>query len=282
MGRRLQVIIGTTLLIVLLGPVGIVIAEEYSSCWVANDPDPLTGEPIQITRCRIAGGEIVDYASDDSVPGRLYPYPGTDLVGLCWYYSTADGNWRFAQLYGDGDALLGYSSGGFGGGFAIVTGRMARCTSEPAPITDPIANVWEYVTDYIHAPPEPELNPEQGDGVTGLATYVGIPIPGLHVAQLNNAGTLLDVEIEVDGVIIDWGDDSTSTYPANPAALAGYPDGIATHIYEVKGEETAITASYHWTARWRVAGDEWQLLAVPNTSTTVSYPVAEIISVITG
>jgi len=280
MGRRLRVIAGTTL--VILGLLqSSAVAEDYSACWVETIKDRF-GRDVQITRCRIAGGDIVDYASDDSVPGRLYPHPGTDLVGPCWYYSTADGNWRFAQLYGNGDALLGYSSGGFGGGFAIVTSRMARCTSEPTPITDPVADVWEYVTEYIHPPPEPDLNPEQGDGVTGLATFVGIPVPALHVAQLNSSGALLDVEIEVDGVIIDWGDDTTSTYPADAEALVGYPDGIANHVYEVKGDEFAITTSYDWTARWRVTGGVWQTLPVPNTSTTLSYPVAEIISVITG
>ena len=273
---------GTVLIAIFLLVAGPLLAEEFTSCWVVREFNPVIAEFQQITRCRIAGGDIVDYASDDSVPGRLYPHPGTDLVGPCWYYSTADGNWRFAQLYGNGDALLGYSSGGFGGGFAIVTSRIARCTSEPTPITDPVADVWEYVTEYIHPPPEPDLNPEQGDGVTGLATFVGIPVPGLHVAQLNSSGALLDVEIEVDGVIIDWGDDTTSTYPADAEALVGYPDGIANHVYEVKGDEFAITTSYDWTARWRVSGGVWQTLPVPNTSTTLSYPVAEIISVITG
>lgn len=282
MGERVRRTLGAFVVVLLLVQTVSAVAEEFSSCWVTEEVDPWSGHIQRITRCRIAGGDIVDYASDDSVPGRLYPHPGTDLVGPCWYYSTADGNWRFAQLYGNGDALLGYSSGGFGGGFAIVTSRMARCTSEPTPITDPIADVWEYVTEYIHPPPEPDLNPEQGDGVTGLATFAGILVPGLHIAQLDSGGTVLDVEIEVDGVIIDWGDDSTSTYPADPEALIGYPEGIATHIYEVKGEEIVITTSYDWTARWRVAGGIWQPLPVPNTSTTVPYPVAEIISVITG
>ena len=138
------------------------------------------------------------------------------------------------------------------------------------------------MTEYIHPPPKPDLNPEQGDGVTGLATFVGIPVPGPHVAQLNSNGAILDVEIEVDGVIIDWGDATTSTYPADADALVGYPDGIANHVYEVKGDEFAITTSSDWTARWRVTGGVWQPLVVPNTSTTVPYPVAEIISVITG
>ena len=57
---------------------------------------------------------------------------------------------------------------------------------------------------------------------------------------------------------------------------------MATHIYEVKDESGYnLEISYDWTARWRVVGGEWELLAVPNTTTIVLYPVAEVVSVIT-
>jgi hypothetical protein len=39
--------------------------------------------------------------------------------------------------------------------------------------------------------------------------------------------------------------------------------------------------SYDWTARWRIVGEPWELLDVPNTTTSVAYPVNEIVSVIT-
>ena len=167
-------IIGAVALATVLGTATSAQAEEFSACWVTTVFNPATFLNDQVTRCRIAGGDIVDYASDDSVPGRLYPHPGTDLVGPCWYYSTADGNWRFAQLYGNGDALLGYSSGGFGGGFAIVTSRMARCTSEPTPISDPVADVWEYVT--ANLPREPLHG---GDGLLADHCHESVhKIPG--------------------------------------------------------------------------------------------------------
>jgi hypothetical protein len=64
--------------------------------------------------------------------------------------------------------------------------------------------------------------------------------------------------------------------------LAGYPDGSATHIYEVKDPEGAVlTVEYDWTAHWRVGGGSWTALPVPNTTTTVDYPVAEVVSRLT-
>ena len=255
-------------------------APDFSACWVVTVTDQF-GRPTQITRCRIAGGDVVDYADDDSVPTRLYPRPGTDLTGPCWYYSSTDANWEFASLFANGDAILGYTAGP-GGGLAIVTGRVARCTSEPIPLPDPAVDVWEYIQDYIHPPPAPDLSPPEGDGITGLPTFIGVEVPADHTATLASGGTVLEVEIEVSGVNVDWGDGATDTYPADPEALSGFPDGIANHVYETKSSEIDIAVSYAWFARWRVSGGAWVLVPVPNTTTTVDYPVSEIISVITG
>jgi hypothetical protein len=149
------------------------------------------------------------------------------------------------------------------------------------PASDPTADVYRYVTQYIHNPPTPDLNPRPGEGVTGLATYVGVPVPDDHTAQLASGATTLDVFIEVSAVIVDWGDESTDSYPGTSTALAGYPDGFATHIYEMKGEAgTRISVSYDWTARWRIVGGSWEFLPVPNTTTTVDYPISEIVSVL--
>ena len=134
---------------------------------------------------------------------------------------------------------------------------------------------------YVHPPPTPELNPKQGDGVTGLDTYVGLPIPDQHTAQISSGASTVDIYIEVSAVIIRWGDGKSDSYSATSTALAGYPDGFASHIYETKGDDAAVTVAYDWTARWRVVGGSWDFLAVPNTTTTVDYPVAEIVSDLT-
>ena len=78
-------------------------------------------------------------------------------------------------------------------------------------------------------------------------------------------------------MIVDWGDGDSSTYPPNDSILGGYPDGSSTHTYEIK-DELSITLEYDWSARWRLLGGLWTPLPVPNTSTTVDYPVAEVVS----
>lgn len=255
-------------------------AEEFQSCWVAEIPNPDTGFLDQVTRCRIAGGETVDYASDTDVPSVLYPNVGTDITGQCWYLTSAVTSYVILDRYADGSADIGLDiDPSTPGGIVAIGPTMPRCTSEPAPASDPAADAWDYVMSYIHDPPTPDLNPQPGQGVTGLATFVAVPVPDDHSATLSSGASTLEVEIQVDAVVVNWGDGGTDTFPPDPAILAGYPDGAATHVYEVKTlDGTAITVEYDWTARWRLAGGGWLGLPVPNTTTTVGYPVAEVVS----
>ena len=281
MGARLRRIAGTLVVALILIP-GTANAADYSDCWVTTSFNQTSLTWDQITRCRISGGEIVDYASNNTVPDQLYPQPGTDLNGACWYYSSRSGPWVISDLNANGDILLGYTEG-TDGSFAIIIGRFPRCTSEPVPADDPEGEAWEYVTEYVHPPATPELNPAPGNGATGLETYVGVSVPNDHTARLSDgAGTSLDVFIEVSAVMVDWGDGHRDSYPPYANLLSGYPDGLATHMYETKSEgEYVITVSFDWTARWRMDGGTWQALSVPNTSTSMVYPVSEIVSVIT-
>lgn len=255
---------------------------EFVSCWVEVTPIPGVGAEKQVTRCRIAGGGVVDYASDTSVPATLSPAAGVDLTGDCWYLTSAATNWVYLSLFVDGDAILGWDPDpATPGGVAFATGRIARCTSEPNPAVDPTSEVWAYVTSYVHPPPVPDLSPPPGDGVTGLETYAGVSVPSLHTASLSAGGLALDVEIWVASVTIEWGDGTEERYPADNEAMSGYPDGIARHIYEIKRQDGyAITSAYNWSVRWRTVGGPWQALVVPDTATSVLYPVAEVISII--
>jgi hypothetical protein len=259
------------------------VAEEFSACWVTTVTNPVTLATDQITRCRISGGDVVDYASDTSVPSRLYPNVGIDLNGDCWYLTSAVTTWVFVSANSSGEAVLGFDPDPGPGPPVVVTDPLPRCTTEPGDPTDPTRQVWDYVTRYIHPPPTPDVNPTAGDGVAGLPTYVGVPIPEVHETQIGSVtGLILDIHIEVSGVEIEWGDGGVDNFPASETALAGYPDGLASHVYEVKDElGYDLEISYNWTARWRIAGGEWESLAVPATTTAVVYPVAEIVSVIT-
>jgi hypothetical protein len=148
---------------------------------------------------------------------------------------------------------------------------------------DPSVEAWEYVSAFVHPPPSPEVNPTPGDGVTGLETFVSVPVPPVHQTELaSGTGTTLEIEIEVSGIVVDWGDNRVDNYPVDEVVLAGYPDGGARHVYEQKDESGYdLAISYAWTARWRVGGGQWEYLDVPNTTTTIGYPVAEIVSVLT-
>ena len=258
--------------------------EEFVACWVETAIIPGVGAEKTVTRCRLSGGEIVDYAGDNQVPAVLSPAVGTDLLGDCWYLTSASTNWVYLNLFVNGDAVLGWDPDpSTPGGIAYATDRVPRCTSEPIPVSDPSAAVWDYVTAYIHPPPEPDLSPPTGGGITGLETHVGVAVPEDHATTLLAGGLSLDVEIEVAGVAVVWGDGESDSYPADESALSGYPDGIARHVYEVKDEAGYnLAVSYIWTARWRASGGSWIVLDVPDTTTTVVYPVAEIISKITG
>ncbi|MEX1038250.1 MAG: hypothetical protein WDZ96_05300, partial [Acidimicrobiia bacterium] len=234
-------------------------ADDYVACWIDEVVDPLSGRIQPVTRCRLAGGDIVDYAGDNQVPAVLSPSVGTDLLGDCWYLTSASTNWIYLNLYINGDAVLGWDADPTTpGGVAYATDRIPRCTSEPIPVSDPSAEVWDYVTSYIHPPPEPDLSPPSGGGITGLETHVGVSVPEDHAATLVAGGLSLDVEIEVAGVVVVWGDGESDSYPADESALSGYPDGIARHVYEVKDETGYnLAVSYIWTARWRASGGSW-------------------------
>lgn len=254
-------------------------AAEFRSCWVITEVD-VYGVEQTITRCRIAGGATVDYASDTDVPSVLYPNMGTDLDGPCWYLTSATTDYILITRYADGSADVGYDPDPtIPGGIIVVGPNLPRCTSEPTPLTDPSTDAWEYVMSYVHDPPTPDLNPEPGRGVTGLPTYIGVPVPEEHTTSLTGGISAIEVEIRVDLVVVSWGDGRTSTYPPDSGILAGYPDGSATHVYEVKAPEgVTVVVEYDWTARWRLTGGSWAALPVPNTMTTVDYPIAEVVS----
>ena len=282
MGRRLRISIVTFAVALAYLAAIPAFAGEFSSCWVTKSVDRY-GIDQTITRCRISGGEVVDYSSDDSVPSILYAQTGSDITGQCWYYTSAATSYVILTQFADGSAEIGFDTDpGNPGGIVAIGPTLPRCSSEPVPASDPSADAWDYVMQYVHPPPTPDLNPKAGDGVTGLNTYVGLPIPDQHTAQIASGASSLDIYIEVSAVIVDWGDGDTDTYPPTSVALAGYPNGFASHLYETKAQKSPITVAYDWTARWRVSGGTWASLAVPNTTTTVDYPIAEIVSDLTG
>ncbi len=234
---------------------------------------------MPITRCRLAGGEIIEFASDTEVPDRLYPAMGSVGGVACWYYtSRANTLWVIVYVYPNGDADIAVRSAD---STPVAVGLYSRCTAEPEEI-DPIGTVWEYVLSYTHPPPVPDLSPAPGFGITGLETYLGVPIPEPHAAALSAGGLALQLEIEVSRVVVHWGDGTITSHPADGPPLVAGPDGPAVHVYERKVDDAQLVVGYAWHVRWRPVGAAWSVLAVPDTLTTVLYPVSEIVSVIGG
>lgn len=279
--RRHHLLILITVLFALGLPVA---AQEMTSevvaCWVEDIEADLSGTVLQVTRCRLSGGEIIDYEDEWEVPVDLEPNLGIDGVGPCWFLTSRSTPFVIVQQFANGDALIGYVPDPNQPGNWIAVENYRRCTSEPEEESDQETRVWEYVHAYLHDPPVPELNPRVGDGVAGLATYLGTSVPPPHQAVLTGGTTTLEVEIDVVAVIVDWGDLTEISFPPNQRMLSGYPDGAAWHIYQAKSEDLAVSVSYRWGVRWRVIGGPWMTLLVPNSTTTVAYPIAEIVSVL--
>ena len=280
MGVRLRIRTALTTAIVILTVPLSSQAAGFASCWVATSTNPDTGFSDQITRCRIAGGETTDYVSDSQVPSRLYPNLGTDSTGQCWFLTSAVTAYTIITQYADGSADIGLDiDPTTPGGIFAIGPTLPRCTSEPGAAFDPATEAWDYVMSYIHDPPAPSLNPVPGDGVTGLDTFVGVPIPDDHTATITGGPTSIEVEVNVDAVVVVWGDGTVDTYPADQSLLIGYPDGAVVHVYERKDADGVdLSVEYDWTARWRLVGGAWQSLPVPNTSTTTVYPISEIVT----
>ena len=115
-----------------------------------------------------------------------------------------------------------------------------------------------------------------------MDTYLGVPVPDPHSTTLASGFSTIALEIEMSAIHVDWGDGSIDTFPPHPEILSGYPDGSAIHLYEIKDPEgVPLSVSYDWTVRWRQGGGAWQPLDAPDTTTTVIYPLVEIISVLT-
>ena len=152
------------------------------------------------------------------------------------------------------------------------------------------------IRDYVHQVPGPVLNPAVPWGLTGAETHLGVTPPApLADSIADPTGAVLEVTASVAAIIVDWGDGTFQTLgPEAYPLLTGYPDGAVRHIYEVKTCEEPgssprchsslasypLSVRFQWFAQWRVSSGSWTQLAIPDTETTIPYPVRELISVL--
>jgi len=269
-------------------------AQEVHICWVEQSIDAY-GNTSSFTRCRVAG-EIVDYATEYEVPLRLYPAVGSATNGTCWYWRSVWTGWEIITRNPDGSAHFGFDSDGTPGGPLNLDATYPMCISEPTESDPTEVLVWDMIRDYVHQMPGPDLNPDVPWGLTGAATHLGLtPPPPFADSIVDPTGEVLEVLGSVAAVTVDWGDGTGLTLaPETYPLLTGYPDGAARHTYEVKTCELPgssprchpslssypLEVRYQWFVQWRVGGGAWTTLAVPDTTTTVPYPVQEVISVL--
>jgi hypothetical protein len=270
-------------------------AQEVTVCWTTEIQDPVFQRPRTVTRCRVAG-RIVDYATEYKVPIRLFAAVGSAGNGTCWYWSSVWTGWEIITRNSDGSAYMGYDSDGVRGGPLNLDAIYPVCTSEPAAANSGALLAWDLIKDYVHQVPEAELNPAVPWGLTGAETYLALTPPApFQDSIVAPAGAVLEVTAEVAAVTVNWGDGTLLTLaPEVYPLLTGYPNGTARHVYETKTCEPPgssprchpslssypLAVRFQWFVRWRVGAGVWTSLAVPDTVTTIDYPVKEIISVL--
>jgi hypothetical protein len=283
-----------TLLLILLFVMPQV--SETSVCWAEQVIEEGSGQTTSITRCRVSGA-IVDYGSEREIPFFLYPDVGTAANGTCWFWRSTWARWEIIVRYVDGTATLGYDPDEIPGGPIGVEATYSVCISEPdiAVPLEPL--VWDLIREYVHQRPQPELNPAIPLGLAGAETHVAVDPPSPFAASIVSPLGQLEVEAWVGAVSIDWGDGTRVNLPPESfPLLTGYPDGIARHVYETKTCEppgsgrrchSSLSAYpfeviYQWQVRWRVSAGAWQELAVPDSATSLAYPVQEVIAVLSA
>ncbi len=262
-------------------------------CWHEQRSDPVRLEVVDFTVCRTAGGEVLNLTAGSRPPPEIIDVNVTNVSGIeCWYWTTLETLWVAFGISGDLTLHFGYDPGGSGGP-VVLDGFAPPCRSEPVETATMIELVWDIVEPHIHEVPDPDTSPTVG--ITGLETFISVtpPAPITDAIVSPVTGNVLTAEIKVAEVHVDWGDGFTDNFPeVTFSNLTDYPDGIIRHEYQTKtcpapGSSSSchpslaaypITVSYEWFVRWRVNSEPWNILTIPDTLTSVTYDVDEIIS----
>lgn len=221
-------------------------------------------------------GSTEVFGSVGEVPWRLSPAVGTGADGAeCWFWTSVRG--ETAALP---DPLW-------------PARELAACVGEPARPVGPSAAEEAYglLSSYTHPSPVPVLDPLAGRGLAGLETFLTVPVPEPWSATLVSplTGRTITVQTRVVGVVVEWGDGTSE-----PLAVSGEV-AEGTHVFEAKtcaepaprcglvaADGYPLTVRFRWEAGFDADGAGWAPLTVPDTATTVPYPVVEIIGILTG
>ncbi len=281
--------LGTMVLIgmLTLGPAVPAAAAEEAGCRIIEVDDGYDEEATYEKVCWLVGSDGT-HTLIEGEPPILYPQLGTNEEGSeCWYWSTTAT--QLVIILRDGSVATIGQDVGVG---IIQDTTVGACEGIPGEDLRTVA--WDYLERWLLAEPEIELSPVSR-GVTGFETYVWAPIPDRIDATLTSPiGTVLRVGAWVDRVVIDWGDPDASPLVLTESVLGrftAYPDGSTFHVYDTKScnehgqtgcypevEGYPVTVSFRWQAAYRVGSNAWIDIGPVLPSTTVAYPVDEIIT----
>jgi hypothetical protein len=128
--------------------------------------------------------------------------------------------------------------------------------------------------------PELEVAPAQV-GLTGLDSYFWLseePRPISASAQV--PGLRVTAEARPVQYVWDFGDGDEEVTDHAGRRWSPELEGNVSHLYESRGRYD-LRVEVVWQARWRIGGDEWRHLGYFSNSATTSYPVRQIVPVLT-
>ena len=251
---------------------------ESYVCWYEQvwDEDELRFVPGM--KCRIDG-----VIHDPGFPGEpgdvtLVYDLGYDNVGECYYRRT--GPWPgWVPLAVNGTQILfGYDPDGIPGGVIVGDAWVEQCITEPTPGEPPRTLVYNFLSQYTFAEPDPDLVPD-AIGLAGATTYLNVDPPDPLEETLISpvTGQAIYVEIKVITVTIEWGDETEVSIPESQFGLfAPHPDGEVGHTWEAKAHYT-MGVDYNWFVRWRVESGPWNIVTIPATDWSAPYQVDEVV-----
>ena len=213
----------------------------------------------------------------------------------CFYFGSRPTQWVDLSFTADGELNYGWSPDGRPGGHTVI-GTAPPCSWRQVEREEIEGFVWSRIGRYTHQSPEVEFDPAVPRGMVGIETFAAleVPAPWTYSSTSPYTGRTLRAEARVREVRVDWDDDSSQRFRGSDLSrLTGYPDGVASHTYQTKSCDDAtprcrdelgayeVRTSFVWSGWYRV-GSLRRNLAIPDTSSTSGYPVAEVIPLVVG
>lgn len=156
----------------------------------------------------------------------------------------------------------------------------ARPRRRPRPTPEQLARIAADRAIALAMEPELEVAPAQV-GLTGLDSYFWLseePRPISAIAQVPGLG--VTAEARPVQYVWDFGDGDEEVTDHAGRRWSPELEGNVSHLYESRGRYD-LRVEVVWQARWRIGRGEWRHLGYFSNSDTTSYPVRQIVPVLT-